>query len=530
MSDLIPPLTPPSTTPPVADKVISGIIENPPSMLIALKNGDSLLLKALMESDALSFKAGTTLNLGSNRQEFPLTIKLDTPLKLPHSEPTDVLIKIGNSTADNLSFKITSINNQPPSRYAGADKLIQSSSLPNLAIIKDTSGNSPQLPLLPIKVAPMLEQILNSTSLSPALKAEVVQAFSATSIKVVLDSILPNSQSPSATQSSFQAPAALGEFNASINTIVKEATQHPPLSASALIDAIKNKLPLLDNLLLPARVEIPSGADKPLLILKSLLGNILPELPLKLNVGTDVLLQLKELFKLPQPSSSHGIGSKNEAFQHITEPFRNTIFEPLSAKIMERLPTPNKQMLSSMLNYIKSTQTHDISAWLGNDLLAELKSTGPAGNEVINRLSEFMNSGTREGVSWRIVEIPLFNGDNISKIKIAVKKNSEEDEEDNTPSSPKKGGTRFMVDTSFSRLGEFQFDGFSLAQDRRFDLVVRTSREVPEDLYAAFIRIFKNSLHEVSYIGNININVKENFIKICDDEINSPHLKNGVFI
>lgn len=86
-----------------------------------------------------------------------------------------------------------------------------------------------------------------------------------------------------------------------------------------------------------------------------------------------------------------------------------------------------------------------------------------------------------------------------------------------------------MVDTSFSRLGEFQFDGFSVAKERRFDLIIRTSRSVGDDLCANIMRIFKTALNEVGYAGSINVNVKENFIKICEDE-RSETLKDGIYI
>ena len=87
-----------------------------------------------------------------------------------------------------------------------------------------------------------------------------------------------------------------------------------------------------------------------------------------------------------------------------------------------------------------------------------------------------------------------------------------------------------MVDTSFSQLGAFQFDGFSFVKDRQFDLIIRTSQAIDEDLKSNIFGIFKTTLHNLNYTGTIKINVKENFIKICEDENKEETLKQGLYV
>ena len=90
------------------------------------------------------------------------------------------------------------------------------------------------------------------------------------------------------------------------------------------------------------------------------------------------------------------------------------------------------------------------------------------------------------------------------------------------------GGVRFLVDTDFSKLGQFQFDGFSLASERRFDLVIRTSRLQNEDFCLHIINLFKKSLYDVNYVGNVKINLRESFVKV---DIDQPEpMKEGVYI
>ena len=84
-----------------------------------------------------------------------------------------------------------------------------------------------------------------------------------------------------------------------------------------------------------------------------------------------------------------------------------------------------------------------------------------------------------------------------------------------------------MIETEFSKLGAFQFDGLSVASECRLDLVIRTSKKMEEDFCLAIINLFKKSLYDLEYIGSIKINQSESFIKI-DKEIQA--LPSGVYI
>lgn len=87
-----------------------------------------------------------------------------------------------------------------------------------------------------------------------------------------------------------------------------------------------------------------------------------------------------------------------------------------------------------------------------------------------------------------------------------------------------------MVDTSFTVLGGFQFDGFSLPAEKRFDLIIRTEKEIDNDFCAQIMQLFRTSLSAVDYAGNIRINIKEKFIKLCEDEPEKTILQDGIFI
>ena len=85
-----------------------------------------------------------------------------------------------------------------------------------------------------------------------------------------------------------------------------------------------------------------------------------------------------------------------------------------------------------------------------------------------------------------------------------------------------------MVDTDFSLLGKFQFDGFTIAKERRFDLVIRTSKRMEKDFCSEIMNLFKTSMYNVGYAGTIKINQQEKFINI--EETTDKQLTDGIYI
>ena len=130
------------------------------------------------------------------------------------------------------------------------------------------------------------------------------------------------------------------------------------------------------------------------------------------------------------------------------------------------------------------------------------------------------------------MEIPIVSGETIEQIRLAVKRQTEEDEEneENQKESPKKGGTRFVVESRFSRLGGFQFDGLADEKKRSFDLIIRTEKLLEEDLCSQIMRLYKTTLHKFEYWGTIQINLKENFIKPWEDEAKEENKGQGILV
>ncbi len=273
---------------------------------------------------------------------------------------------------------------------------------------------------------------------------------------------------------------------------------------------------------------------------KTPLGEVMSAVPLRIEEHTPVELLVKSVTLPPVLSQEDNAGIMslgaqlideliNEqtslrtmslpqmSIEQIQDKLKSPVLPPeLKAEVRAKLPAADNRMLSNLVNYVKAAAHQNIEQWLGTALVERLSASGAEGQEVLHQLTTVLNSSLREQQLWRVIEIPFFNGEQLDKISLAVKKYG--DEEQKTPDGGyQKYGTRFVVETNFTRLGRFQFDGYSLKKDKHFDLIVRTERTLSKGFCANMMRIFTNTLHDVGYVGTIKINVNENFIKISDN-------------
>ena len=180
-------------------------------------------------------------------------------------------------------------------------------------------------------------------------------------------------------------------------------------------------------------------------------------------------------------------------------------------------------LLENIYDFYQAAVTKDIKQWL-NPKMAQIDSLSLEAKKIVmEELNSFIGSSIKETPSWRIVEMPMFDGTSFKPLKIAVRKDRQEQKEEKKHSSDV---TRFIVETGFSKLGEFQFDGLSEPKKRKFDLIIRTSQKMSNDFCANIINLFKKSLYNLDYTGTIKINSEEAFIKIRDDNT----IKQGIYI
>ncbi len=471
-----------------------------------LKIGESLFVKLIIDGNLVNLPLDKAVALAAvkpaaNLPPRELPVKLEFSEKLVFSEPKEVVIhaKVSSQSEGGTEIKLQSINNLPPEKFAASkhhETVLKSAPQPpqNPNIAKTTFvSNQSESVILQKPEAAALPKInlsaIRSQNLAPELKTfpELAEKNVIVSLKAPL---LAGSEQPQP----LAKPAELAEY------LLKE--NFPPTVKNIIGEVLKR--------------------DENFLHIKTPAGEIKSEIPLKFEPGTKLLLELDIVKERSQPA----VSLEKNGLTETLKPLLQTQ-SPLMQKIIDKIPSMGKEMVSRMLSVIKAETAQDISQWLGKGLVRELESS-PEGKIILDKISQFFASPRTETPLWRIMEIPLFAEGDLSKIRIAVKKNEDEEDDENRPSS-KQYGTRFVIDLNLSRLGKFQLDGFSIAERRRFDLVIRTEKEINKDIYYHILNLFKTSLHDVDFVGNLSVNIKESFIKICEDENLQSTIKDGIF-
>ena len=201
-----------------------------------------------------------------------------------------------------------------------------------------------------------------------------------------------------------------------------------------------------------------------------------------------------------------------------------TLSLQLAENILPKIPAFNDNFLTNLVNFTAAATKGDATIWLGKDnlqnIVAQADDLSP--QTVVKALNDFVSSAVKETPLWRILEIPVYAENNFSYVKLALPKQRENQE--NETSSHQ--GTRFMVETQFSHLGSFQFEGFVQKSSRNLDLILRTSQNISDDFCANIINLFKTSLYNLDYAGNIKINRQEAFVNLYSQQT----AKKGIYI
>ncbi len=563
---------------------ISAEIVNIRSELLAnLKVGQSYFLQNINLSGEDIFSAD--MNLSENVTE-KVELSLNKNMNVAVDEIKNVQIKINQVTPSSVKITIQKINQENPGKYilkdfgqtntdspltidiSNASKTFSSSNVAypqnvkaeNVLVINTKTDFAAQK-FYEMPISQILTQVFAKDNLSPKMVKFVEDNFNSARISVEIEKVVSLKDAP--LEKLFpQFEKAVENSIERIGLILKkvsEQIEQPDTSISTLkenLTQLKQEIIQWKNMPLPAQAY--SKPDNKLLALRSFIGNFLPESALKVENNVKILLKIKDMF-LPQDTqekelylndllASQKLVEKLPKFSQIMRAlFVNTpaeekieqIFKnitPLDSfkgkeivqEIINKFPTDNEQMLPNMLKFIKAGGEKNIELWLGKEIISDLQNMGKEGLEISQKLTDFFNASVKENANWKIVDIPFLNGENINRIRIAIKNFMEE--EKNEQEKRRRKSARFVVDTSFSNLGNFQFDGFSFSKERQFDLIIRTSRNIPQDLKQNIFAIFKNTLHQLEYKGTIKLNVKENFIKIYENEVKEDTLEQGIYI
>ncbi len=251
-----------------------------------------------------------------------------------------------------------------------------------------------------------------------------------------------------------------------------------------------------------------------------------------LTAGSHVLLETIGAPQLPAPAAA----SQNQPGQSARATGWATFTDAMAvlqkadpaaaAALVERLPDFGPQFVPNMATWIAAANTGDMRGWIGDRAIKALEKAGRS--DLIAKLEGDMGemrapvSLPQTASQWQVLTIPLFFGQQIERVRMTVRRNKGDDEEEGR----EEEGTRFLVDIDMSRLGALQFDGLIKRQTKRFDLIVRSRLELPDQVRSDISGIFARSLEGLGMTGNSIFKTAAAFV----EPIPASPIPNGLMI
>ena len=559
MSNFVSPIISGEIRPPASSVDINmGSIKLPPLNVGSLNVNDVLTLE-FIESIAKSEQTGLTPQQDSG-QEI-INLKQPTEIQKPQQQitpqTTEIKVKVTLPDKNTVEIPLKDIKLNAAALKDSSILQVKVSSLQNTEIefqvqtaLKgdaNISVNNPRPQETPIQVQAQAPQNVITNQVQTETKIPLAP--------LKLENIVKNiAQETLITPDKLQAvlkelPDVSVEFSKYIEVAIKQVVKQVQiiienikglLSSSQPPKEISNGiLSAMEGVkILPAKTE----AYPQTTVFKTPLGNVFPEEAVKLAEGINLQLNVLDIV----PNEKLGLKDVLEFLQikdsphkdvlktiNVTEPELKEIYKILQENPVTQNKMPiaeSKNFLSNIIGFVKAAVKEDAKHWLGRAEVAELQST-PQGQQTLNIAQLAIENAVKDTGRWRMIEIPVMSGEMIDNMKLSIKKQQEETEEEgrNKKTKPQEKSTRFVLETNFSRLGKFQFDGLAIEEKRRFDLIIRTEKQLEEDIYSHIMRLYKTTLENLNYAGTIKINLKENFIKPWEDDT-TENLGQGIFV
>ncbi len=514
------------------DNLISSILNNLPQQ-ISTSAQSELTLQNILPEVTSSLKPGQILQLNidvssqtvelltgeGKTQTLPLNAVSNNRMNFPLSENFALTAKVVSVNGNNINIRPLPNSTENADVVFPAKAETASSVASPEIIVKDIGKTVISAEIKNADVLKIIEPYV-SKNIAPNFQESVKQEISGFQIK---GQLLPVTVQESVTENPVKVLQDI------FSTAFKSFPQENGIKTNQIAETLKNTMPELVGKSFPVTVTDKGNFS----VLSSVLGDILPQQNINFPPELKFNFLVSEVIEPMMLESFQTIQDTSPLLQKIMAPIEKLalVHPELALELQNKIPAIGDKMLPNMVAFMQASVKQDISLWLGKDMPEILKHIPEGkGKEILVELQQLLQTAVKETPMWKIVEIPLYAENKIDKIQVAVKQYGDEENAKDTAVKKTQGGTRFVVDTDFSVLGRFQFDGFSFNNDRRFDLIVRTEKNIGDDIYANIMRIFKTTLHNVDYIGNIGINIKENFIKIEENENTMQRLSQDLFI
>ena len=220
----------------------------------------------------------------------------------------------------------------------------------------------------------------------------------------------------------------------------------------------------------------PAPPGPPVTVTTASAGEPLPPLP---PVG---------LMPIGTPSAVPSLPSALNAAQH-TDP------QAARQTVNTVVPQANASLGATALFFLSALRGGDVRGWLGDRTMRAIEAGGRG--DAARLAAEF--SATARQVAeippteWRPVGIPLYQDGELGEIRMAMRRQDEDQAGDG--GDQEDSGHRFVIDVTMSRLGPIQLDGLIRADDIR--LVVRSRRGLTADIRQGIRDVFAGACETI---------------------------------
>lgn len=256
-------------------------------------------------------------------------------------------------------------------------------------------------------------------------------------------------------------------------------------------------------------------------VVQSSAGEIALSAQKPLPRGTQLTLQITNTPQVPgglPETTSLLLSQQWESLRDVIAALRSA--DPAAARHVAQqvLPQAGGPITTGVLFFLSAMLTGDVRRWIGEDSMRTLQRTG--GN-LLDRLQRDMGDMRRmanepAGQEWRSYLIPILSGSDLEQLKLFVRGERDQDENDEDSAGRK---IRFVIEVEFSRLGPFQFDG--LSRERTIDLMVRTRDALSKTMRDDIRRIYADAISALGFTGTIDFQRSTMFELNPTQEVNA---------
>jgi hypothetical protein len=179
----------------------------------------------------------------------------------------------------------------------------------------------------------------------------------------------------------------------------------------------------------------------------------------------------------------------------------------LAGKVIAALPQIGPKLAAQVLGVLAAIQSGKAGALIGSDAVAALRDAGHGAladqlEEDLHRLNRLAHQSDSE---WRPVLMPFYDGQNLHQIALMIGRPPDHEPGGADP------GTRFVLSVDFTNLGAVQLDGFVQAQQRRFDVTLRSRLSLDSDVKVQAQTRFSDALTAAGFSGRLMFQVVNPF-------------------